>query len=682
MNLGTSTQCLNTVNNNVNSASDIYYLESTQSSPPMILSVSPKPTIQTFAYTASSSIIYSTSGVNALGSSIYITLTGQFFSAIATVAIGTTNCPTTSVTDTQIICKLPVGSGVGAITVTNAYGTSDNTNPLASFNYDQPYISSVSPATGLSTAGSSVLTITGLNFGPIGTAVSASATSVIGVAPTNLTCQVTSAHSQIQCTITSAGSGSFTVQVIVAGQISQSSTVLTYSAPTITSVTGPASATTGGSVITISGSNLGSGSSVSISTYPCTSVVVNTANTQIQCTTSVGQGMGNVVSVTTGGQTTTLTNAYSYAKANLVSFSAQSCQTSGGCTTTLSGTNFGLSSIVTFNGQTVLPSSQTQSTITFTVPASCGTNTVSVTVGNQPSANSILYSFAPPSISNTTTISIPTVGGTIVTINGQNFCPSVALFNQFSSVVSFTYMLTSPTVTNTASCIISTISTTSLSCLAPAGQAKQVTVQVKMGTASSSSVLSTISYQPPVIQSYSIPSGASIPAIGGTSITIFGVNFGIIGTISMYGVVLTTQSWSHNRVIFNTPSGVDIANVTISVASQVNSLFTIQYAAPIILSVTPLNGPTTGQTAITIKGSNFGTGSIIKPVVSIGGRNCVFASNNVTDSTIYVLSPYWRWYTKYHHSSSWYTIYYIHFIFQIQSTYNNINFSIKWSYIR
>jgi len=639
MNLGTSTQCLNTVNNYVNSASDIYYLESTQSSPPMILSVSPKPTIQTFAYTASSSIIYSTSGVNALGSSIYITLTGQFFSALATVAIGTTNCPTTSVSDTQIICKLPVGSGVGAITVTNAYGTSDNTNPLAKFNYDQPYISSVSPATGLLTAGSSVLTITGLNFGPVGTTVSASAKSVIGVAPASFVCQVTVAHSQIQCTITSGGSGSFTIQVTAAGQISQSSTVLTYSAPTISSVTGPASATTGGSVITISGSNLGSGSTVSISTYPCTSVVVNAANTQIQCTTSVGQGMGNVVSVTTGGQTSSLSNAYSYAKANLASFSAQSCQTIGGCTTTLSGTNFGLSSIITFNGQTVMPSSQTQSTITFTVPAGCSANTVSVTVGNQPSANSILYSFAPPSISNTTAISIPTVGGTIVTIKGQNFCPSVALFNQFASVVSFTFMLTSPTVTSTANCIISTISATSLSCLSPAGQAKQVTVKVSMGTASSSSILSSISYQPPAIQSYSIPSGATIPAVGGTSLTIFGVNFGIIGTITMYGTVLTTQSWSHNKVVFNTPSGVDIANVTISVANQVNSLFTIQYAAPIISSVTPLNGPTTGQTVITIKGSNFGTGSIIKPVVSIGGRNCAFASNNVTDSTIYVLSP-------------------------------------------
>jgi hypothetical protein len=116
---------------------------------------------------------------------------------------------------------------------------------------------------------------------------------------------------------------------------------------------------------------------------------------------------------------------------------------------------------------------------------------------------------------------------------------------------------------------------------------------------------------------YSSPSVTSmtptiVPVIGGTNITITGINFGLKAVLYVGGVNYPIRAQSHTRIIFSSPAGLG-TNISVVVAvagTNATRVLSYRYANPIITSITPSNGTTQGGYSVVISGSNFGTDAL------------------------------------------------------------------------
>ena len=142
----------------------------------------------------------------------------------------------------------------------------------------------------------------------------------------------------------------------------------------------------------------------------------------------------------------------------------------------------------------------------------------------------------------------------------------------------------------------------------------------------------------PAITSVNPNSGSTA---GGTSVTITGTNFQSNATVKFGGVAATNVNvTSSTTITATTPShaagAVDV--VVTNADAQSGTLaagFTYNVPAPTITSITPDTGPTSGNTVVTIQGTNFQSGATVK----IGG---VAATNvNVVNATtITAMTPF------------------------------------------
>ena len=180
-------------------------------------------------------------------------------------------------------------------------------NQVAVYGLIAPNLTTVSPASG-PIAGGTPLTLTGQNFGSAATVTfgGAAATSVVVVSATTITAN-TPPHAQ----------GS--VNVVVTNPDGQSATLangFTFgaSAPTVTSVSPTTGLTTGGTSLTLNGSNFVSGATVAFGGAAATSVVVVSA-TQIHANTPPHKpGSVNIVVTNPNGQRGTLASGFTYHK--------------------------------------------------------------------------------------------------------------------------------------------------------------------------------------------------------------------------------------------------------------------------------------------------------------------------------------------------------------------------------
>lgn len=170
-----------------------------------------------------------------------------------------------------------------------------------------PTVTSVSPNNGTASGGTSV-TLTGTNFaaGASVTFGGTVATAVNVVNSTTITA-TTSAHA--------AG----TVNVVVTNSNNLSGTLAngyTYTAPssgpTITSITPNSGATSGGTGVTIAGTNFAAGATVSFGGTPATNVNVVSSNSITATTPAHSAGPVNVVVTNPNNQTATLNGGFTY----------------------------------------------------------------------------------------------------------------------------------------------------------------------------------------------------------------------------------------------------------------------------------------------------------------------------------------------------------------------------------
>jgi hypothetical protein len=241
-----------------------------------------------------------------------------------------------------------------------------------------PTVTSVSPNNG-PTAGGTAVTITGTNF-------AAGATVTIdGAAATNV---VVVSATQITATTPAGTAGVANMAVTVNGQTGTLANGFTYvTSPTVASVSPATGSTTGGTAVTIAGTNFATGATVTFGSAAATNVVV-VSGTSITATTPAGSAGAVTVTVTNPGALSgSLPMGFTYAVVppTVTSISPNNGPIAGGTAVTITGTNFTSGATATIGGTAatnVVVVSATQ--ITATTPAhATGAATVTVTVNGQ-----------------------------------------------------------------------------------------------------------------------------------------------------------------------------------------------------------------------------------------------------------------------------------------------------------
>lgn len=216
--------------------------------------------------------------------------------AHASVSVGDQSCPVTAVAHTELVCTQPADSGVSpALVVVTVSGQSSINSEI--FVYDRPSITSITPAIGASTDGSTTITIGGINFGPSTVTV-----NVMGVSCSSV--QMIVPHLSITC-VFPAGSGNDVSVTVTRAGLTSSTAEYKYRPATISSITPSSISTAGGDLIGISGSDFGSsGANAFVGDNGCT--IVSQNHSFIRCMTPAGEGTGVSVKVFANGASSNL----------------------------------------------------------------------------------------------------------------------------------------------------------------------------------------------------------------------------------------------------------------------------------------------------------------------------------------------------------------------------------------
>ena len=265
-----------------------------------------------------------------------------------------------------------------------AYNTSGQTSaPSAQVSYtvpagpNVPTITSVSPSSGPATGGTQI-TINGTNFATSGT-IRVGGTQATGVTRVSST--------QLRATTPAGTAGARDVQVINGnGSSATLAGAFTYAAtpttPTLTSVSPTSGPTSGGTTITLTGSNFVSGATVRVAGVAATNVVFSSA-TQITARTPAGTAGARDVQITNpNGQSATRMGAFTYTATSTTrpsprSVSPRSGPTPGGTLITVTGSNFE-------NGATIRIGGVAATSVTFVDSRTLTARTPAMPAGGYP----------------------------------------------------------------------------------------------------------------------------------------------------------------------------------------------------------------------------------------------------------------------------------------------------------
>jgi hypothetical protein len=272
--------------------------------------------------------------------------------------------------------------------------------------------------------------------------------SIGGALPAGLA--LNSSTGAITGTPTQAGSFSFSAQVKdstgATASASLNASIAPPSSPVVSAISPQSGATSGGTTVTVSGSNFASGATVLFGGTTAASVKV-LSSSQVQAVTPAHIAGTVAVSLSQNGQTATLSNSFTYnaVTPTVTSISPNSGSTAGGTTVTISGSNFLAGALVLFgtvSAPTVNISSGTQIQVVTPAHASGLIDVAVVNSGNLTGTLPSAFTYNSPSSGPPTITAIsPTSGapGTQLTITGTNFV-SADTVSFGSSVVSSTFV--------------------------------------------------------------------------------------------------------------------------------------------------------------------------------------------------------------------------------------------------
>ena len=371
-------------------------------------------------------------------------------------------------------------------------------------------------------------------------------------------------------------------------------------APTVTSISPSSGLTTGGTSVTITGTNFSGVTGVTFGGAAVSSFTVN-SSTSITCTTPTGSaGAASIVVTTSGGGPSAAASLFTYVPPppTVASISPASGPTAGSTPVTITGTYFAGATGVSIGGTaatSVIVGGGTGGTqITCTTPAGiAGTASVLVTTAGGTNAANSLYRYA--AVPTVTSISVSrgsTSGGNVVILTGTNFTGASGV-----------------TIGGTGASLVSVDSDTQITCTTPAHSAGNASVLVTTpgGTSATNSLFTFV--LPPTVSSISATSGT---ANGGTSVTISGANFANATSVTIGGTAATGVSVASdgNSLTCTTPPAGSAGAASVLVTTPggtnaANGLYTYLLTPPTVTSISPTSGVNAGGTTLTITGTNF-----------------------------------------------------------------------------
>jgi hypothetical protein len=516
------------------------------------------------------------SGPTSGGTNVVISGTG--FTDATEVRFGGTFVPFSVVNDQEITATSPPGSGVVDVIVGTSAGDS-MAGYLDWFTYESgvpaPAIGALFPSTG-PTSGGTAVTITGTGF--------TGATSVTfgGIAASNITVV---SDTQLTVTAPAGGPGPATVTVTTPGGSASTTSSNQYvyaDTPVVSGISPSSGPNSGGTTVTISGSNFTGATAVSFRTIPATSFTVENDTTIIATAPPWTDGTFDVT-VTNPAGTSAIVPAdqYTYTAAAPVvtSLSPATGPAGGGTSVTITGTGFYNGTSVSF-GSTVATRVSFASATSITAQAPAGTGVVDVTVtspdGTSATSAADQFTYGGPPTATALFPGVgPTAGGTTVTVDGTGF------------VAGQTSVTIGGTVIPAASVTVQNANV--LTFVTPANTAGFVSVTVTAPGGTSAAIPGGFNYQAPrnpVVTAVSPSSGSTA---GGTSVTITGTGFNAVTAVSFGSMAATSFTVnSTTSITAVAPSGsagiVDVRVTSrffgtspIGVADQ----FTYQTPAPV-----------------------------------------------------------------------------------------------------
>jgi hypothetical protein len=349
-----------------------------------------------FTYVAAPTVSGISPNVGPVAGGTSITITGTGFNAGATVSIDGTAPTAVVVVDPTTITATTAANAAGTVMVVVTNPDAQSGNCLACFTFvASPTVSGISPTFGLTGGGTSI-TIIGSDFvsGATVTIGGSAATGVAVVDPTTI------------IATTPAGTVG-TATVTVTNPDTQSGSCIncfTYGvplpAPTVSAISPTSGPATGGTAITISGTDFISGATVTIGGGAASGVTFISAST-ITAITPVGSAGAVTVSVTNPDtQSGSCTNCFTYvvvlAAPTVTAITPTSGPAAGGTAITISGSGFIAGATVTIGGSAasgvtvVSPTTMTA----ITPPGAAGAATLTVTNPDTQSGSASLFSYA------------------------------------------------------------------------------------------------------------------------------------------------------------------------------------------------------------------------------------------------------------------------------------------------
>jgi len=393
-----------------------------------------------------------------------------------------------------------------------------------------PTVTNVSPGTG-GAAGSTDITIGGTGF------VAGATVTLGGTAATAVT--VLSGTSITAMTPTHAAG---VVDVVVTnpdGQTGTRAAGFTFSAaPTVTSVTPNGGSTSGGTTVTILGTDFAAVPSVTFGGTPATGISF-AGSTSISATIPAhAAGAVDVVVTNPDGQSGTLSNGFTFSAPPTVTSIAPGTGGAGGNTAiAIAGTGFVAGVTVTLGGAAATSVSVISGvSISATTPAHAA-GVVEVVVTNPDGqsgtlSNAFTY-LASPTVTSVTPNEGSAAGGYTVTITGADFAP-----------------VPSVTFGGTAATGVAFANSTSLVATAPAHAAGDVNVVVTNPDGQSGTLANGFTYiAPPTVTSVT-PNTGSIS--GGADVAIAGANFVAGATVTFGGVAANPVAFVSNTSLIAT----------------------------------------------------------------------------------------------------------------------------------
>ncbi|MBI4576255.1 MAG: IPT/TIG domain-containing protein [Planctomycetes bacterium] len=390
----------------------------------------------------------------------------------------------------------------------------------------------------------------------------------------------------------------------------------------------PAIVTIGTSMsLTVSGQGLGSGSTASFSGTDVAivrqsfSALTGRLAVDVQVRANSLPGLRNVEVRGPSGDVAVLTGGLELARARpqVVTVSPNRGEVAGGTSVTVSGANFFEGTEVTIGGE-MGASVQVVGSTTLrltTPPGRLGLADLTV-IGADGQFTILRGGFeysADPVVGALTPARGPTGGGTLVSVEGANFQngAQVLIDDKLCSAVSF-------------------VSSAKLSAVTPAGTLGKKGVKVRNPNGAVAQKSEGFEYIAPRITARSPDRGSSN---GGTRVLITGEGFGAGAQVSFGGVpgtgVSTSADGTSITVVAPVASatvgstdpdtGGRVVDVVVRNSDGTQGTATggftyIEGLDPVVSSVAPSSGPTSGATPLVIAGDNFLAGAS----VSIGGR--------------------------------------------------------------